>query len=615
MNNQDLAKIVRQVQKDKGKYFEKLFSEIYRTIYYLSFKVLNSEIEAQDVSQEIILCIYNHIEELKVPEGFNNWMNRIIYSRCANRLKQLSNRREEDYKEVGSNENERISDDTPERMIQTKEKNQFVLDIIGELPVKQREVILLYYYQQLSTPEIAGVLSCSIPSVQNRLHKAKKSIRNRIEKSKKYTTQQLFGVGGIPLLLRLLTNEANMIANEEIKAQLWTRFRANGYEEQPKRRNNKTNKVLICLMATVGILLFPTILFIQSAFKESTEKEVLEVQKELQLQPEVITVDVVEIKRIPMKNGNDIKKNEKQAEVVATESITTEMVQSTQETISNIQVPTEEKITNQLVEVPIQLREALNEGWYIVDISVASPLTIWEGEVGKQITNTAIVMDKDLEELEYVDDIGDRNSGESVYEEELYKKNSVTTYHATTAPVISFKKTSVIEQDVITYYLQLENIGEVTTYNIIVKDKIPEFTKLLQVQKEVTDNKTNVSNIYKEEQEIIFWEINQLAVSETVTLVFQVRVKEEGYKDNQKIRNIAYMKVTGKESDVKSLLGEEQDYVGSNEIIYMLQQQKTTNPKTGDMIKDSRILVRTAVFAVVLIICMLNQIRSRNNKK
>jgi DNA-directed RNA polymerase specialized sigma subunit, sigma24 homolog len=87
MNNQDLAKIVKQVQKNKEKYFEKLFSEIYRTIYYLSFKFLNNETETQDAAQDTLLYIYNHIEELKLPEGFNNWMNRITYNTCKNRLK------------------------------------------------------------------------------------------------------------------------------------------------------------------------------------------------------------------------------------------------------------------------------------------------------------------------------------------------------------------------------------------------------------------------------------------------------------------------------------------------------------------------------------------------
>jgi len=227
MNNKDLAKIVKQVKSNKEKYFEKLFNEIYRTIYYLSFKFLNNETEAQDVSQDIIVYIYHHIEELKVPEGFNRWMNRIIYSKCKNHIRTLSNRREDDYERVPKVSEEQTLMENPEKVVQTKERNQFILEIINDLPMKQQEVVLLYYYQQLTAPEIADVLSCSLPSVQNRLYKAKKAIESKVKKATKDSTQQFFAIGIMPILVQVLAKEANQIIAGDVQGAMWKNFLIN----------------------------------------------------------------------------------------------------------------------------------------------------------------------------------------------------------------------------------------------------------------------------------------------------------------------------------------------------------------------------------------------------
>ena len=626
MNNQDLAKIVRQVQMDKEEHFEELFNETYRTVYYLSFKLLNNETEAQDVSQEIIFYIYDHIEELKLPEGFNNWMNRIIYSRCANRLKQILNRREDDYKGLESNDEEQISDDTPEEMLQTKEKNQFVLEIINELPIKQKEVILLYYYQQLTTPEIAEVLSCSIPSVQNRLHKAKKSIRKRIEKTKIYTTQQLFGIGGLPLLLKILTKEANTSINNGIQGQLWTEFTANKYKVKnrlnkenytPKRRKNKTNSVRICFALTVGALLF--VMFFLTP-KESTEKATSKIQEESQLQPEVITQSNTEEKRIPINKGIDMIKTEMNERIEESEETIRETTPSDedtingeQETISNVQVQTEEKRIVQPVEVPITLNEERSREWYIANISIDTPLIVWVGEFNMEFTNTAIVIDKDWEALEYVED---NNRGASVYKEEIYKKKSTTTYHTTAAPAISFKKSSTIEQDVITYYLELENIGEVAAHNIQVKDEVPQYTAFVKIiDGQHLDNHLQVPSEYNKEIDTIFWNIDSMDPNQKIILAFQVKIKEEEYRNNRDIKNIAYMKVVENGKQEKGL-PEEQNYIGSNEIIYRIHQQENRIPKTSDNTSEIGkllLVVQSTFFLIVAITKKKNGMKKSKN--
>jgi RNA polymerase sigma factor, sigma-70 family len=615
MNNKDLAKIVKQVKSNKEKYFEKLFNEIYRTIYYLSFKFLNNETEAQDVSQDIIVYIYHHIEELKVPEGFNRWMNRIIYSKCKNHIRTLSNRREDDYERVPKVSEEQTLMENPEKVVQTKERNQFILEIINDLPMKQQEVVLLYYYQQLTAPEIADVLSCSLPSVQNRLYKAKKAIESKVKKATKDSTQQFFAIGIMPILVQVLAKEANQIIAGDVQGAMWKNFLINKNNvEKPskikKSRNKaykyKANTVRLCLGVAVGILLLIAFTLVPELLarrvKENAQSEVQNQSRGLsegnESQPEekiLIIPRAIERNTIPIKIGID---NERE-----TNTDKTEPVSQSEEIKSNIQVQIKEESQKQQVEEEANssLVEDQNQKFSIFDISTDKQTAIWNQGVESEFTNTAFIIDKDLEDMKYTSEVGGKTESESMYQEEEYKKDSEIVYHAAVTPIISFRKSSLLTEDIIYYYIHLENIGEVAAYNIAVQDVIPEYTEYIQLLYEQSNSYIQVEAGYKEDIDTVFWTIEQFLPQEAVTLGFQVRVKESEYQQSREIKNIAYMKVIGKNSEINGV-PEEQGYLGSNEVVHIMQLGQEQRPKTGDGAKDSRQFIILGVISSILII-------------
>jgi RNA polymerase sigma factor, sigma-70 family len=587
MNNQDLAKIVNQVQYDKEKHFERLFNEIHKTIYYLSFKFLKNKSEAQDVSQDIILYIYNHIEELKVPESFNTWMNRIVFSLCQNRKVKLSKQKEEDYEDVSKIEEEYLEEADPEEVVQAKIKNEFVLEIIDDLPIKQKEVVLLYYYQQLTAPEIAEVLSCSLASIQNRLHNAKKSIKERVEKSKKYTVKQLFSVGIAPILFKLLVKEANKIVNVQVKGQLWKGFIkkkkmvVKQSDKQYKRNKYKTNKVRLYLVPIITILLLGNIIWgIASFIKLGQHQEQSEHQRqseEIELQPESIISHKAELNTILNKNGN----------------IKVEMLEEEQSTFV----------------------ESTQGSWQLIDISKEYQIVEWNTKIEERFNNTAMMEDKDLEDLKYSNHGGNKAPNESVYEENTYKKDSDSVYMMAVNPILSFEKSTSLENQIITYYIHVENIGEVAVCNILVKDMIPEYTKYLQILEGQGNRNIQITARYKENFKTIFWNITELAVGEKATLAFQVEIENEAYKNNQEIRNIAYLKVAEQQSSLDSQSIEEQGYIKSNEIIHIMQHQKEKEPQTSDRLQESSLFFVLIIFSIIVIYKIVKKLKTGRNRK
>ena len=580
MNNQELAKIVKQVQNNKKKYFENLFSEIYKTIYYLSYKFLNNAAEAEDVSQDIVLYIYNHIDELKTPEGFNKWMNRIIYNKCKDHVRKLSNRREDDFQEKEGIKEEIGLQNSPEKVIQKKEKNQFVLEIIEDLPTKQKEVVLLYYYQQLTAQEIATVLACSLPSIQNRLHKAKKSIRDRVENSSIYTTQQLFGLGMAPLLYKFFIGEVNKIATKQIGKIMWAKFMARPnivketqiVKEKGLIENNKTNLILFCYSLIMTILLITIITLAAPVFnKEESNVVVTKAEKQTQ--------SILQLENLP------------QVLEDITESI---MILEVETKLEPNAIHNQERKNNEMVKVnesdtQIETREEIKEDvkWnlYKSEFSQDEKIVIWKSEEEIGFANKAVVQDKDMEELVYTYNAGDKVANELVYGDGQYKIDSGTVYHTAAMPIISLQKLgSLLEDNRITYEIMLENIGKVPAYNIMVKDQIPEYTKFIEMIESQSAFNIKISSSYVKDIDTIFWTIDKLEPQEKIMLAFQVQVRND-YEAEREIKNIAYLKVMGKNSDDLELRLEEQGYIESNAIIYVMQELKEINPPTGDMIR------------------------------
>lgn len=106
MNNRDLSKIVEKFKNDPKKNFDLLYRSVYKTVYVMSLTYMKTKEDAEDLTQEVFIKIYNNINSLKSLNAFNSWMNRIIVNSCYRALENkkknngnISMDKEDSYKE------------------------------------------------------------------------------------------------------------------------------------------------------------------------------------------------------------------------------------------------------------------------------------------------------------------------------------------------------------------------------------------------------------------------------------------------------------------------------------------------------------------------------------
>lgn len=148
-------------------------NDVIRVAYsYLKQKQL-----AEDAAQDVFIKCYEKMDTFRNESSYKTWLIRITVNRCKDVLKSLS------YKNMlvadffGIKQNHSSYDDLPFG----NDENQVLSQQVMKLPVKYREVIILFYYQELSIEEIAELIKSNPSTVKTRLHRGRLKLKEALE--------------------------------------------------------------------------------------------------------------------------------------------------------------------------------------------------------------------------------------------------------------------------------------------------------------------------------------------------------------------------------------------------------------------------------------------------
>lgn len=132
---------------------------------------------AEDAAQETFLKAYPALPSFRGGCSEKTWLMRIAVNVCRNMLRNGWFRHVDRRTALES---------LPEPAVPFSARDDTVVRLISELPQKEREVLLLYFYQDMSMREIAETLHIAVSNVSRRLNAAKEALRGRIEREWKY---------------------------------------------------------------------------------------------------------------------------------------------------------------------------------------------------------------------------------------------------------------------------------------------------------------------------------------------------------------------------------------------------------------------------------------------
>lgn len=152
-------------------------------IYQFSYHRCNTSFEAEDLCSDIILAVLSAIQKQESIENFYAFVWTIArrvyadYSRRRNAQRQVYYIENDDFA-VESRENE--IDTLIEEAADQEQLNKIFAEI-AFLSKAYREVMVLYYIDELKVKDIAYRLNVSETTVKQRLFSARKSVRKEVE--------------------------------------------------------------------------------------------------------------------------------------------------------------------------------------------------------------------------------------------------------------------------------------------------------------------------------------------------------------------------------------------------------------------------------------------------
>lgn len=145
----------------------------------ICFMYLHDRDMAEDAVQETFLKAYRTMAAFRGECSEKTWLTRIAINTCRDMRRSAWFRHMERHvtpEEVTSIPVLPVEDDHAEALAQA----------IVKLPPKYKEVILLYYYQDMTMQEIAELLDIAVSSVSGRLKRACARLRKLLEKEGAY---------------------------------------------------------------------------------------------------------------------------------------------------------------------------------------------------------------------------------------------------------------------------------------------------------------------------------------------------------------------------------------------------------------------------------------------
>ena len=130
---------------------------------------------AEDAAQETFIKAYEHVERILSGEIVSEkaWIMRIAVNACRSLLRSPWARRIDRRKSI---------EELPLSYSRDNDESIALTQAIMALPAKFREIILLYYYQDLNLRTCAQILDISAATATRRLQQAQKKLRAELER-------------------------------------------------------------------------------------------------------------------------------------------------------------------------------------------------------------------------------------------------------------------------------------------------------------------------------------------------------------------------------------------------------------------------------------------------
>ena len=175
---------IEQVLAGKNNAYSYIVDRHKNKAFNLAFRICGNYEEAEELTQDSFLKAYKALNSFKMKSSFVTWFYRIVYNTTIShvRLKKKGVLSLEDFP---ADATDFIGTNTNEEEAEKEYRNSLVNFALQKISEEERGLISLYYYEDMSTDEIADVTGISKSNIKVKLFRARQKMQEIIEKTEK----------------------------------------------------------------------------------------------------------------------------------------------------------------------------------------------------------------------------------------------------------------------------------------------------------------------------------------------------------------------------------------------------------------------------------------------
>jgi RNA polymerase sigma-70 factor, ECF subfamily len=163
---------------DKEGVIDELIDVYSNNVYLIAYSYVKDKGLAEDISQEVFIKCYNHLESFRGEANIKSWIYKITINTAKNMIRSKAFQVLKYPKSFFENfTRNRSSEDT----FMELNESEVLVEKILLLPMKYREVIILHYFEEHRVEEIAAILQLNSNTVKTRLLRARAILKDHLK--------------------------------------------------------------------------------------------------------------------------------------------------------------------------------------------------------------------------------------------------------------------------------------------------------------------------------------------------------------------------------------------------------------------------------------------------
>ena len=179
-------KLIKRVQSGDRLAFKQIVESNKKMVYYLAYDLTGNRQDAEDLSQEVFIKVYNSISKFRGEAKLSTWLRKITVNLFIDmkRSKLYKTSHMQDSLEVKQFEVESANSDSSHNSIENKTDSTLLKETVEtalhKLTPKEKSIFVMRHFHGMKNTEIGDSLNIAVGTVKSQLFRAVQKLQQTL---------------------------------------------------------------------------------------------------------------------------------------------------------------------------------------------------------------------------------------------------------------------------------------------------------------------------------------------------------------------------------------------------------------------------------------------------